>query len=268
MGTAVKPFLRWAGSKRQLVPTLLSFWDDSFTRYVEPFMGSACLFFAIQPKLALLSDINGELVEAFKIVRSHPKELALRLTHLPKGEHAYYELRNKRPEGLSPFDAAARFLFLNRYSFNGLFRTNRSGHFNVPYAPSKTGQLPTESDLVAASGLLRRASLRASDFDAVLAQVQKGDFVYLDPPFAVANRRMFKQYGPDTFGLADLARLGAALVRLDHQGVAFVVSYAYCREALIAFSNWPTRKVFVRRNIAGFTQCRRTAAELLISNLL
>jgi DNA adenine methylase len=263
-----RSFLRWAGSKRQLVPDLARFWNDSFKRYVEPFMGSACLFFALRPNRAMLGDINRELVETFKIVRSNPRELAAQLDRLPQGENAFYDLRRQSPEALSSIDAAARFIFLNRYCFNGLFRTNREGQFNVPYGPTRSGHLPGERELIAAATLLRRASLKCSDFEAMLLNVQKDDFVYLDPPFAISNRRMFRQYGPSTFGLRDLDRLENALIRMDRRGAGFVVSYACCKEARLAFSRWPMRKVFVRRNIAGFTHCRRRAAELLISNLL
>ena len=167
---------------------------------------------------------------------------------------------------LNPIDSAARFIFLNRFCFNGLYRTNLNGEFNVPYAPSKTGNLPTADELKAASGALRRASIRSGDFSTVLADVKANDFVYLDPPFAVENRRVFKQYGPQHFGVADLQRLATALTQIDRKGAAFVLSYAYCREALDMFGTWPRRKALVHRNIAGFARCRRTATELLFSN--
>jgi DNA adenine methylase len=262
------PFLRWAGSKRQLIETLSAFWNESFNRYVEPFMGSACLFFALRPKRALLGDINKELVNTFRVVRRSPALLARRLNKLPKGKRAYYRLRNQDPETLSQEAAAARFVFLNRFCFNGLFRTNAKGHFNVPYAASRTGALPDVVELERASQALKAGRLCTGDFETILERVQPGDFIYLDPPFAVANRRVFKQYGPNTFGFDDLQRLAKVLRRLEEREIAFVLSYAYCREALDLFARWPKKKVFVRRNIAGFTKCRRMAAELLVSNLM
>lgn len=260
------PFLRWAGSKRQLVPQLASFWRPSFIRYVEPFMGSACLFFSIQPKTAVLNDLNAELVNTFSVVRTRPGSLALRLTSLPRGRRSFLRLRDQDPSHLGKIDAAARFIFLNRFCFNGLFRTNRQGRFNVPYAPTRTGHLPSAQELATASRSLRCATLTSHDFATTLAQTQRGDFVYLDPPFAVENRRVFRQYGPQTFGLDDLRRLSAQLHTLDRKGVAFLLSYACCPEGRSAFRFWPSRRVRVHRNVAGFAHFRRTAIELLVSN--
>lgn len=261
-----QPFLRWAGSKRQVVPLLAQFWRPTFDRYVEPFMGSACLFFAVSPQRAVLGDLNSELVKVFRAVRTRPTELARELHQLPKGRRAFYQLRGRDPMTMQPVASAARFIFLNRFCFNGLFRTNLKGQFNVPYAPSKTGDLPNTEELQAASHALRCASIRTGDFEDVLADVKANDFIYLDPPFAVSNRRVFRQYGPQTFGISDLRRLAAALTDLDHKGATFVLSYAYCREALEAFGAWPKRRILVHRNIAGFARCRRTATELLFSN--
>lgn len=268
MDHSTQPFLRWAGSKRQLVPKLASFWTPSFQRYFEPFMGSACLFFALRPRKAVLSDANRQLVQTFRVVKKNPEKLAQSLEQLPMGRTAYYNLRSQNHRELSDVDAAARFIFLNRFCFNGLFRTNQAGEFNVPYASSKTGRLPTLHHLLEASKLFKGTRLLCEDFETVLADVGAGDFVYLDPPFAVSNRRVFRQYGPNEFGLDDLRRLASAIARIERRGAVFVLSYAYCSEALDLFRGWPTRKIFVRRNIAGFTRSRRTAAELLISNLL
>lgn len=214
-----------------------------------------------------MSDLNTELVQTFRVVRERPRELARRLYKLPMGRRAFYRLRCQDPRHLSAINAAARFIYLNRFCFNGLFRTNLDGKFNVPYAPLKTGHLSTESDLEAASQALQRASVRSGDFEAGLADVRAGDFVYLDPPFAVDNRRVFKQYGPHTFGLEDLYRLSSSLRALDQRGAGFILSYAYCKEALEIFAQWPRKSVRVHRNVAGFAHCRRTATEVIISNL-
>jgi DNA adenine methylase len=176
-------------------------------------------------------------------------------------------MRREDPNALPRIDAAARFIFLNRFCFNGLFRTDSAGRFNVPYGGSKVGHLPSVAELRRAARALKSARLVRGDFERVLEHAKAGDFVYLDPPFAVENRRVFRQYGPQTFGLNDLARLAEALVELDHRGAAFVVSYAYCSEALDAFAQWNKRKLFVNRNIAGFRRFRRRAAELIVTNI-
>jgi DNA adenine methylase len=267
MKTQPQTFLRWAGSKRKLLPLLSGFWKSEYLRYVEPFMGSACLFFALRPQSAILADINGDLVRAFREVRDHPQAVANRLGRIPLGKHSYYRHRRKRLADLDSTDAAAHFIFLNRFCFNGLYRTNKKGLFNVPYGSAGTGRLPGGRDLRAASNVLRRCSIKVADFEDTLGMTRAGDFVYLDPPYAVGNRRVFRQYGPSSFGLDDLRRLSGALTKLDQRGVKFVLSYAYCREALEYFKGWPQQKVLIDRNIAGFARHRRRAAELLISNV-
>ena len=262
----VPPFIRWAGSKRKQIPLLRSFWNPSFGRYVEPFMGSACLFFALNPRKALLADTNSELIRAFQAVRDHPRAVSNRLAKIPHGKRSYYSVRKLVPCHLDSIDAAARFIFLNRFCFNGLYRTNESGSFNVPYASSGTGDLPTFSELQIISQALSVCSIRQSDFEKTLVQTRLGDFVYLDPPYAVGNRRVFRQYGPSSFGLHDLQRLADSLTTLDKRGVKFLLSYAACAEASHFFKPWPQKKIFIQRNIAGFVAHRRLAGEVLISN--
>ena len=265
---AVAPFLRWAGSKRKLLPRLAPYWGNSYTRYVEPFMGSASLFFATNPSAAILSDINQELVNAFVSVRDHPRAVHNRLISIPKGKRSYKKLRKLDLASLDPLDRAARFIFLNRYCFNGIYRTNINGVFNVPYAPSRTGSLPTWDVFWAAARPLKSAEIVCDDFQSVVnSYVRKGDFVYLDPPYAVENRRIFRQYGPQTFGLDDLKRMNETLGTIDKRGAKFVLSYAYSPEAIHYFQNWKRRKVFTQRNVSGFAKHRRMAAELIFTNI-
>lgn len=261
-----KPFLRWAGSKKRLLPKLVPYWDEGFTRYVEPFMGSAVLFFTIEPSKAILSDINVDLVDTFTAVRDHPRAVYNRLYSLSLGEEAYYQIRQEDASRLSTLDRAARFVYLNRFCFNGLYRTNKNGKFNVPYAAKKTGRLPTIDELNRAAKILESAQIKTRDFEETLRDVQPGDFVYMDPPYAVQNRRIFRQYGPECFGTEDLARLASALPRIDRCGATFLVSYAMCREALEAFGGWHIRRVNTQRSIAGFSRYRRKAVEILVSN--
>ena len=264
----VRPFLRWAGSKKKLLPKLTSYWNNNFSRYVEPFMGSASLFFSIAPSKAVLADINSELVHTYCVVRDHPKRVHTALTSLPKGKQAYYRIRSQNPNNLPAIERAAKFIYLNRFCFNGIYRTNTKGKFNVPYSPSGTGDLPTLEELREISTVLQSVTIHCADFETILlSKVRKNDFVYLDPPFAVANRRVFRQYGPQTFGLSDLKRLNDALVHIDRVGAKFLVSYAMCKEAKDTFSDWETRRVVTQRNVSGFARHRRKAVELLITNI-
>jgi DNA adenine methylase len=180
----------------------------------------------------------------------------------------YYRFRAKAPGSLDAKERAIRFLYLNRYCFNGIYRTNAAGQFNVPYSGAKTGGFPAWEEFSKSVKLLTRAQVFVQDFEELLLEHVVGtDFVYLDPPYAVANRRVFRQYGPNSFGLYDLERLARALVEIDQRGAKFVLSYAYSREALTYFARWPRKKLFCQRNVAGFTGSRRLAAEIIFSNI-
>jgi DNA adenine methylase len=266
MTAQAKSFLRWAGSKRKQLPILSRFWSPDFTRYVEPFMGSACLCFELQPTKALLGDLNYDLVRTFIAVRDHPLAVANRISKLPLGKRSYYSIRNELLSDMDPLDAAARFIFLNRFCFNGLYRTNEAGRFNVPFAPSRTGKLATAEDLKGAARVLRCCTIKHADFESLLARTKSGDLVYLDPPYAVGNRRVFRQYGPSSFGLHDLQRLATSLELMNARNVKFLLSYADCSEAAAYFTRWPCKKMFIQRNIAGFSDHRRKAGEVLFSN--
>ena len=261
-----RPLLRWAGSKRQLVPQLASYWSKENTRYVEPFAGSACLFFELEPPSALLGDINRELIETYEVVRSQPQDLFRALNTWKNQADEYYRVRAMDLAALDETQRAARFIYLNRFCFNGLYRTNRSGRFNVPYGGRKTGALPSLEQLLYTSDLLSNTELVAGDFSVVLGRVKVGDFVYLDPPFSVTGRRIFKEYDRATFGESDLARLRRSLTALDELGATFLLSYADSPEGSVLAGGFSNKKIATRRNIAGFTGNRRTFNELLVTN--
>ena len=263
----MKPFLRWAGSKRKLLPKLTAFWSSDYQRYVEPFMGSACFFFSVQPARALLGDLNKDLVATYSEIRDNPSSVWNCVSTIRATKKTYYQLRKTQPSTLTGTEAAARFLFLNRFCFNGLYRTNLKGEFNVPYAPTGTGSLPSRDDFFEYSRRLQGATLSAGDFELTLRDVRKGDFVYLDPPFAVQTRRVFREYGASIFGEDDLERLTKCLKRLDRSGAHFVVSYADCSEARRLLCPWRLTRVRTSRHIAGFSSNRRHAFELLATNI-
>ena len=262
----MKTPIRWAGSKKALLPELRKYWVANSSRYVEPFCGSACLFFDIAPQKAILGDINGELITTYKAIKKNPKLVSRILRRIQKTKKSYYATRAISPKLLSDEQVAARFIYLNRFCFNGIYRTNLKGEFNVPYAKPKERVIFNPAIISQMSRLLKRAMLMNSDFEGVLEKVSPGDFVYLDPPYAVANRRIFSEYHPDTFSKKDLNRLSRALIKLDRKGAHFVVSYADSSEGRTLLSRWNPRRVRTRRNIAGFVGHRRKAYELIASN--
>lgn len=263
-----RPFLRWAGSKNKLMPELRKYLPDKPLRYIEPFMGSASLFFDIGPSSAVLSDINKDLVDTFCAVRDFPDSVYNYLNEMPKGKEAYYLIRERDYSKKPVCVRAARFIYLNRFCFNGLYRTNNKGKFNVPYADSKTGKLPTLEYLQSASVRLRSAKILCMDFEEALMNIGENDFIYMDPPYAVKNSKIFHQYGPDSFGINDLTRLAAMLDRINDVGALFVISYAFCPEALSFFDKWNIRQVKTIRSIAGFSCYRKNAFEVLVTNRL
>jgi len=264
--TSTSPFLRWAGSKRQHINFLKSFWSNNYRRYVEPFAGSAALFFAISPKKALLADLNEELIEMYGTIRDHPTRVHRILSSMPKGRRQYYRIRNCNPAELTRIRRAARFLYLNRFCFNGLYRTNRRGQFNVPYGAHKAGPIPSLSQLRSCAAMLKRTQLISEDFRNTLSLITKGDFVYLDPPYAVAKRRVFTEYGAKIFTVYDLEELEEHLREIDRRGGYFVLSYADCSEARRVFQNWTTRRIQTRRSVAGFLGARRKQYEICATN--
>jgi DNA adenine methylase len=270
MPVAARAPLRWAGSKRKLLPVLQLYLGAApYNRYVEAFAGSAALFFAAEPQCALLNDRNAELILALRFLRKHPRLLHEHVSSLPISRDFYYQLRAVDPRALDPCERAGRFFYLNRYCFNGIYRTNKKGEFNVPFAPIKSGKFPSQDEWVATSNVLQGATLHCEDFEGfLLGNVREGDFVYLDPPYAVSNRRIFSQYSADNFGIGDLERLSVVLRELDSRGARFLVSYAQSPETHILAEGWHVRRTYAQRNVAGFTHHRRKAMEVMISNCL
>ena len=137
----------------------------------------------------------------------------------------YYEIRGKDPKTLEPAERASRFIYLNRFCFNGLYRTNLKGAFNVPYGGKRSGRLPTRDELKEIGTLLKRATIVCGDFAETIADVVPNDFVYLDPPFSVSGKRVFRQYDSADFDTGDLDRLRQSLEELNEKGARFLLSY-------------------------------------------
>jgi len=262
-----KPFLRWAGSKRRQLVRLSSFWTGNHKRYVEPFAGSACLFFDLAPTAAILGDNNKELIEAYRIVRDEPERLYRRLCRIRRDSPAYYRWRHLNHRLLDRETRALRFLYLNRNCFNGIYRTNLNGDFNVPMG-TRQGEYFSRDDLLHCSVLLRNSTLVVGDFVKTLEKVKAGDFVYLDPPYAVNSRRIFREYGKKTFDTSDIPRFSESLAEIARRGADFLVSYADCAESRELAFQWHSIRLPIRRHIAGFAGDRRDAYEWLISNRL
>jgi DNA adenine methylase len=257
--------IRWAGSKRQMLSLLRGYWKNDAT-YIEPFAGSACLFFDLEPSRAIIGDLNSELINSYRSLRDDPDSTLTELRALRPSKEQYYAARRQSPQDLAGADAAARFFFLNRHCFNGLYRTNMKGEFNVPFGMTKGTPQLDEGLLLSASKLLSRAQLVNADFEVTLDKAHRGDFVYLDPPYISRADKVFSEYLPNSFTDRDLSRLRDCLEELDRRGVIFVITYSECAEAQKLMAKWRPQRWKARRHIAGFASHRRFSFELIATN--
>jgi DNA adenine methylase len=266
------PFLRWAGSKRRLAPTILSYAPRQFGEYIEPFVGGGSVFFALRPPVALLSDANHELINAYRAVRDHVEPVISRIRELAAldSPEFYLEYRKILPETLDDLERASRFIYLNRTCYNGLFRTNRNGQFNVPRGMKKPSAILQEEKLLAASSALQGALLEAATFEFALSHAKAGDFVYLDPPYVPPDpaAKAFTEYTKSGFGMDDQIRLANWFERLTEKGVFALTSNSRAPDVERMYpSNRYTHVVLsTRRNVAAKTSSRAAIEELLIAN--
>ncbi|MCQ8104372.1 Dam family site-specific DNA-(adenine-N6)-methyltransferase [Methylomonas sp. SURF-2] len=263
LANQTSPILRWAGSKRKLLPHILPCIPKNIVRYIEPFAGSCCVFLALKPRRAILSDLNSSLIDTYKTIRKNPDEVFDAVSTMPDTDSFYYQLRANPVEQLDDVSKAARFVYLNRHCFNGVYRTNKSGVFNVPRG-TKAGVIPTKEHFQEFATIMRKASLRSVDFEKTLKQAGVDDFVYLDPPYSNPNTRFRGEYGYGSFCDQDLQRLVTALQVADSRGALILLSYNPFIQAMLP--NWYSKCLSVRRSVAGFNHQRSTVTEMLFSN--
>lgn len=222
----VKPFLRWAGGKSWLKKHLYSIIGDlKFNNYFEPFLGGASIFLAIQPKNQVyLSDLNKELIGTYCAIKNDPYAVIKELKKYENTEKFYYEMRSK------VFDdnilSAAQFIYLNKTSYNGIYRVNRSGGYNVPYGYRPTYTVE-EDNILMVSKLLTNATLRTDDFMSVKSKIQKNDLVILDPPYTVShNENGFISYNQKLFSLEDQYRLRELIDYIKEMEAYYILTNA------------------------------------------
>ena len=261
--------LRWAGSKRGLLPVIRDHRPAQVGHYIEPFMGSACVFFDTAPATAQLSDFKDELVGFFATLRDDPNGLITAFESFDQTGDQYYDVRDVDPSSLQGTDRAARFLYLNRFAFNGVYRTNRKGKFNVPRGV-RTGALPSRDELLAASFQLRDSTVECKDYLNATASASAGDFVYLDPPYRNESRATFGEYGYNSFGSSDdVQALATELIRLDGLGAHVMLSFNDDDELGDAISGWHVTRIARRRSVAGSSSSRTVLqGEILATNYL
>lgn len=220
----LKPLLRWAGSKQRLLPALLARMPTSIDRYYEPFAGSATMFFAAKPTRATLSDINPDLINFYKVLKKSPLETYSRMSEIPRTHESYRAARDAFSTETHSAERAALFWYLNRHCFNGLFRTNRNGKFNVPFG-NKLPPIPEWRHVERCTSLLRRASIKHADFEEIIGYAGDGDFVYVDPPYRRASARDRGEYGIGAMADDELSRLIVSVNKASERGAKILMSY-------------------------------------------
>ncbi len=265
-----RPFLKWAGGKAQLIPQMEPFFPKDFRTYFEPFLGGGAVFFHLQPEKAMLSDSNPELVNTFTIVRDDPGGLMRALDeHLPqRTEEAYfYKVRATDPSTLSSVERAARTIFLNKTCFNGLYRVNSDGNFNVPWGGYKNPTLYDRENLPATSALLRGKNIVLADYQKVCARVKIGDFVYLDPPYhPLSETSKFTSYTKEDFGNREQRKLAETYRRLDKRGVLVMLSNSATPLVKTLYDGFRIEALKAKRAINSKGTARGAIDELLVMN--
>ncbi|WP_194943598.1 Dam family site-specific DNA-(adenine-N6)-methyltransferase [Brevundimonas sp. SPF441] len=222
-----RPFLRWAGSKQRLLGQILPFIPTTYGRYYEPFLGSGALFLALQPDRASLSDFSPEVVGVWKAVRDNADYLGAYLRPLKPDKGIFYDIRANRATDYP--ERAAEFLYLNKTCWNGLYRVNKRGEFNVPYGAPQSDFIFDEGNLRACSTLLKRrgVTITRCDFGKTLSRPRAGDLVFLDPPYVTKhNLNGFRDYNEKLFSWSDQERLALTAKRLADRGVHVIISNA------------------------------------------
>ncbi len=220
-----RPFVKWAGGKRQLLPELLRHVPRKFGRYFEPFVGGGALFFELSPRNAVLADVNKRLIRTYQGVRDHVDDVIALLSHYPHEEKFFYELRDLDIDGESDAKVAAWFIYLNKIGFNGLYRVNRQDRFNVPFGRHRNPTICDEPTLRACSAALQNADLRVADFADAVAEAERGDLVYFDPPYVpLSVTSNFTAYSKDKFDSVGQIRLRDVALDLKRRGVHVLLS--------------------------------------------
>jgi len=265
-----RPFLRWIGGKRLLIHRLLPYLPPRFSerRYHEPFAGAASFFFRLAPRAARISDLNEHVIECYREVRDRHKQVAayLRGHERNNSEKYYYEVRKQYNRSSFGPAQAARFIYLNQTCFNGVFRVNMDGAFNVPYGDKPEPAFPSTQDLELASKVLKRASLTMADYGTALLKAASGDFVYLDPPYPPLNgTSFFTHYTPDRFDQDNQERLAAFVHDLHHVGALFLMTNADLPKIRRLYSGYQIWELSVTRYVSCKAS-RYRVKELVITN--
>ncbi len=259
-------FLNWVGGKSKVVSRLLPLVPEHFVNYYEPFLGGASLFFALLPSEAVLGDSNEELINCYIMVRDRADEVIEELKALRRSRETYNKLRGLSPTSLSQIDRAVRFIYLNKTSYNSVYRVNEKGQFNVPFGRS-TAPIYAKETLEGAAAALRGTTIVGSDFEETVSGASSGDFVYLDPPYyPTSPTANFAKYTIPRFVEQDHERLQKVFRRLDSRGCRVLLTNSSVKAIDDLYSGYFRVKLKANRYVNSNPNGRSAVEELAISN--
>lgn len=263
-----RPFLRWAGGKNWFVKHLPKMLNGiNYNNYHEPFLGGGSIFFYLKPSnVSFLSDLNGELITTYNALKEDPKTVIRLLSDFKNTKSFYYDLRDARYTNESK--VAARFIYLNQTSFNGLYRVNLEGKYNVPYG-FRTKAFYEEENLLSVSSALKRAIIEVADFEIISDNLKSRDLVFLDPPYTVShNNNGFIKYNQKLFSLDDQYRLFSVIEKIKSKGAYFILTNAAHKTIKEIFGTSGTLIKMNRASlIGGVNALRGETSEYVFTNL-
>ncbi|MED3665552.1 DNA adenine methylase [Geobacillus thermodenitrificans] len=268
-----QPFLKWAGGKRQLLPEIRKYIPKKINTYYEPFLGAGAVLFDIQPKKAVINDVNTELINTYIAIRDHVDELINDLKKHKNEKEYFYAIRDldrkEEFKELSLVEKASRIIYLNKTCFNGLFRVNSQGHFNVPFGKYKNPQIVNEIVLRAVHNYLNSNDITILnvDFEKAVENAKKGDFIYFDPPYdPVSDTSSFTGYSLYGFDKDDQIRLRDLFVELDKRGCKVLLSNSATDFIKDLYKDFHIEVVSANRNINANASRRGKIDEVLVMN--
>ena len=269
--TPIRPVLKWVGGKSRSLPHSLGEFPEKIATYFEPFIGGAAVFFALATakrfKRAVLSDRNSALIDVYTALKTDADAVIGVLHKYQYEQGEYYRIRALDPDKLDLPERAARVIYLNKTGYNGLYRVNSRGEFNVPFGRYKNPNFCDQETLRAAARALKDVELYVDDFEATCVGAKRGDAVYFDPPYhPVSKTANFTAYHKVDFGEDEHRRLKKVFAKLARRGVAVVLSNSDTQFTRDVFSDFPTKKIAVTRPINSKASGRGVVYELLVTN--
>ncbi len=270
--TQPHPFLKWAGGKRQLIPQMNIFFPKNYNRYIEPFIGGGAVFFHLLPDDSIISDNNPDLINCYRVVKQDVEGLIKSLKIHKYEKDYYYEIRaldrdRKKYAELSDVEKASRSIYLNKSGYNGLYRVNSKGFFNVPFGRHKNPNICDEENLRKVSQVLKNVKIYLGSFEICLDFAEKNDFVYLDPPYyPLSDTALFTSYTKKSFDRSSQIKLFEVFKELNNRECNILLSNSYSDFILDLYNDFKIVTLKAKRNINSNSKKRGLIKEVLILN--